>query len=126
MAAANAGSNNITVRLGAGPPADAGNLLTNGGAEGAGAARNSTTEPAVPGWSDTTALTHVRYGTFGGFPDRFISDRVSGQQAFLAAARQHEHLDLTSRRRLGLRPLDRRRPGERDAAGLPRRLQDLE
>ena len=75
-------ANNITVRLGAGAPADAGNLLSNGGGEGAGAARNSTDSPVVPGWTDTSAFTHVRYGTSGGFPDRLISNRVIGGQGF--------------------------------------------
>ena len=63
-------------------PADAGNLLANGGGEGAGAARNSSAQPAVPGWSNSSAFTHVRYGTSGGFPDRLISNRIVGQGAF--------------------------------------------
>ena len=84
LAAANLGSDNITIRLGAGLPADAGNLLANGGGEGAGTARTSSDSPVVPGWTDTSAFTHVRYGTSGGFPDRLISNRIIGQQGFLA------------------------------------------
>ena len=84
LATANYTGNNVTVRLGAGPSADAGNLLTSGGGEGAGAARNSSDSPAVPGWSDSSAFTHVRYGTSGGFPERLTSNRIIGQGAFFA------------------------------------------
>jgi hypothetical protein len=58
------GDNNVAIRLGAGPPPLAGNLLTNGGFEGASAVREPTVDPPppIPGWSRTGTMTAARYG----------------------------------------------------------------
>ena len=50
-----------TVLRGAGTPPLAGNLLTNGGFAGAGAARLLTEFPPIPGWERTGNITMLRY-----------------------------------------------------------------
>jgi hypothetical protein len=66
FAATNVNANSVTVRLGGGTPLLSGNLLTNGGAEGAGLARTLAGMPAVPGWTtDTGTFTHARYSVPG-------------------------------------------------------------
>jgi hypothetical protein len=64
LAMPNAGNGNVAIRLGAGSPPLAGNLLANGGFEGAGAAREPTVDPPppIPGWSRTGTMTAARYG----------------------------------------------------------------
>jgi hypothetical protein len=56
-----------------------GNLLQNGGAEGAGAARTRLTSPAVPAWTLATgSMTYVRYGTETRFSDLPNAPRWEG------------------------------------------------
>ena len=76
----------ITVRLGAGTPPLAGNLLQNGGFEGAGAARLFTQSPSIPGWQRTGGMTYARYGIVSPafFPGHLDSARfMSGGGNFL-------------------------------------------
>jgi hypothetical protein len=86
LAIANTGADNVTIRLGGGPPRLAGNLLTNGGFEGPGALRLFDAAPvAIPGWQSTGTMTFARYGipTNAFFPDRFDSAQVEGGQSYL-------------------------------------------
>src|SRR6185437_12718408 len=53
----------VSVRHGTGAPVPSGNLLVNGGFEGAGAATLPQTQsPTIPGWQSTGGMTFVRYG----------------------------------------------------------------
>jgi hypothetical protein len=51
-----------TVWLGGGTAPLAGNLLDNGGFEGAGAARVASQAPDIPGWGRSGGMTFIRYG----------------------------------------------------------------
>ena len=64
----NTGADNLTIMIGTGQSWQSGNLLANGGAEGAGADTTSGTSPMPPGWQVSGPLTYVRYGTVGDFP----------------------------------------------------------
>jgi FG-GAP-like repeat len=71
----------ITIRRGAGPSPEAGNLVVNGNAEadGANAVRNPSGRVDVPGWTQFGhTATYVRYSAFGGFPRRLDSARWGG------------------------------------------------
>jgi hypothetical protein len=85
VGATSAGSAVLGVRLGAGVPALAGNLLVNGGAEGAGVARTAAASPTVPGWGTPLLgqMTHVRYSV-PGFPQHIDSARWEGGLGFFA------------------------------------------
>jgi hypothetical protein len=80
----------ITVRRGAGPSPNAGNLLVNGNAETdpGGAARTPTATPEVPGWVNLGNHTYVRYstvgGSTGGFPRWPASARWNGGENFIS------------------------------------------
>ncbi len=87
LVATNYLSSNATIRLGAGPPADSGNLLVNGGAEafrGASAPHDYHVIAAPPGWTTTNGFTYLRYG-LNVFPSRLLSNRFDGQKAFFAS-----------------------------------------
>ena len=77
-----AGDESIMIRLGGGQPLLAGNLLTNGGFEGASAVRSPLTDPppAIPGWERTGTMTAARYGMrFSSiFPNRLDAPRFGG------------------------------------------------
>jgi hypothetical protein len=78
LVTANRGAKTASVLLGNGTPADAGNLLANRGAEGAGAAATPTATPEFPGWSRTVGSpTFVRYST-PGFPSFIDAARWGG------------------------------------------------
>jgi hypothetical protein len=71
----------LSVRLGGGTGPLSGNLLSNGGFEGPGAARIASEAPGVPGWEASGGMTFVRYGTsppnlFPRIPD---APRLAGQ-----------------------------------------------
>ncbi len=80
LATANYGSDNITVRLGAGTPLLADNLLQNGGIEGSGAARKTDQSPALPGaWQRASGrFTFARYGIAKGPPRHVAAARWEG------------------------------------------------
>ncbi len=62
LAAATADDETISVHLGTGTAANTGNLLVNGGFEGASPAGTAAEAPAIPGWERTGAATFVSYG----------------------------------------------------------------
>ena len=85
LAIANIEADNVTVRRGAGTPLLAGNLLSNGGIEGSGAARKIDQAPGLrDGWSRTSGrFTYARYGMTGGPPPLFAAARwEGGENAF--------------------------------------------
>jgi hypothetical protein len=61
LAVSNVGSG-VTVHRGLATPALAGNLLVNGGFEGANASGAANSAPDIPGWEETGAITFTRYG----------------------------------------------------------------
>jgi hypothetical protein len=61
LAVANSGGG-VTVHRGLATPALAGNLLVNGGFEGAHAGGTAANAPDIPGWEATGAITFTRYG----------------------------------------------------------------
>jgi hypothetical protein len=69
----------VSVRLGSGAAALAGNLLANGGFEQGLAARLPTQSPAIPGWTSTGGMTFVRYGAVPhlGFPSHLDAPRYA-------------------------------------------------
>jgi hypothetical protein len=70
------------------PPATAGNLLANPGAERGEAATDDRASPAPPHWTRTGAFTSVRYGTVAGvfaFPSLDAAATLRGGRAFFAA-----------------------------------------
>jgi hypothetical protein len=76
----------VRVRYGLGAPPMAGNLLTNGGFEGPGAARKLTDSGPIPGWQRTGGMTFARYGipSHAYFPSRLAAPRyLTGQQSLL-------------------------------------------
>ena len=87
LATANFGDDTVSIRPGGGPSALAGNLLENGGFEGAGAVREFDNGPfsAPPGWQRTGNITHAIYGMpiDRVFPDRGLAPRLGGAQNFL-------------------------------------------
>ncbi len=89
LAVPNTSSNDLTLRLGGGTPADSGNLLSNGGAEaapGTSAGRRFEAVPPVPAWTTTGGFTHHRYSIGGAaYPDRTLSARYGGQEAFFTS-----------------------------------------
>jgi hypothetical protein len=76
----------LRVAFGKGSALLGGNLLTNGGAEGAGAARTLTGAPQIPGWTREAggSMTYLRYSTFGGFPRREDAARWEGGLNFFS------------------------------------------
>jgi hypothetical protein len=62
LAAASYANDVVSVRYGSSSPPLDGNLLANGGFEGAGAAAVFTQSPAIPGWERSGGITFVRYG----------------------------------------------------------------
>ncbi|MGH2949786.1 MAG: hypothetical protein ACRDPC_26590, partial [Solirubrobacteraceae bacterium] len=69
------------------PPATAGNLLSNPGAEQGEAARDDRASPAPPGWRRTGGFTSVRYGTMAGdvpFPSLRAAAALGAGHAFFA------------------------------------------
>jgi len=79
IAVANSGGPSFTVRLGAGAPLLAGNLLANGGAERGAPARNTGGAPPIPSWiSGAGSMTFVRYSSAGGFPRQLEAARWEG------------------------------------------------
>jgi hypothetical protein len=76
----------VSVRYGLGAPPLTGNLLTNGGFEGPGAARKPTDSEPIPGWQRTGGMTYARYGipSHAYFPSRLAAPRyLTGQQSLL-------------------------------------------
>jgi hypothetical protein len=61
--ASSAGNGGIEIKRGLGTPLLAGNLLTNGGFEGAGASAVTDAAPPIPGWQRTGGMTFARYGS---------------------------------------------------------------
>jgi hypothetical protein len=69
------------------PPSNAGNLLSNPGAEQGTAATDDRSSPAPPHWTRTGAFTSVRYGTVAGvfpFPSLAASAVLRAGRAFFA------------------------------------------
>jgi VCBS repeat protein len=86
LALANSQDPSFSVRLGAGAPLLAGNLLVNGGAEGAGAATLPPEAPSIPSWAPRSgAMTFVRYSSAGDFPRLLDSARWEGGMNFFSA-----------------------------------------
>jgi hypothetical protein len=78
-------ANQVQIRRGDGVSEDAGNLLTNGGAEAAGA----TTQPPLlfpipPGWTRTGNFSYVRYDSAEDMPRRDFSNLIEGGGGFFA------------------------------------------
>ncbi len=96
------GAHGIYVKLGGGKPADPGNLLRNGGGEGANAARLSAQHPGISMWRTAGAFTHVRYGAPGGFPGGFDANRIAGQHAFFSGGPAAS--DSSARQKVKVRP----------------------
>jgi hypothetical protein len=69
---------------GAAPLVPTGNMLANPGAEQGPASSDAMITAAPPGWSPSTGMTQVRYGTSGGFPGTDVSAAIDGANAFFA------------------------------------------
>jgi hypothetical protein len=84
LAVANLGGG-VSVRRGLGAPPLAGNLLVNGGFEGAGATGVSTATPEIPGWERTGEITFARYGlpSHAFFIPRLDAPRYGGGTSLL-------------------------------------------
>ncbi len=82
---ADRGTGRVLVLKGTGNGELQGNLVVNGGFEGAGSGRNVSDFPAIPGWQRTGNVTSIRYGFGAGafFPTRLESPRLSGGNALL-------------------------------------------
>ena len=80
------GSDDISVLPGQGAPYLAGNLLINGGAEGAGATRSFAGTPQIPGWTrgPSGSFTHIRYPFRGAFSHLTDSARWEGDLGLFA------------------------------------------
>jgi FG-GAP-like repeat len=79
IAATNDSTKKLSVLLGQGAPLLSGNLLQNGGAEGAGAARTRSASPPIPGWTPIGGpMTYVRYGTETHFSSLIAAPRWEG------------------------------------------------
>ncbi len=97
LAVANSQGPSFTIRLGAGIPLLAGNLLVNGGAEGAGAAVTGGDAPEVPSWTrGAGAMTYARYSSTGGFPRLLDSGRWEGGMNLFSAGNDDLASALTS------------------------------
>ncbi len=86
LVAANSDDSNLTIRRGGGSPADAGNLLVNGGGEapaGETAPNVYTAVAPIPGWTTTGAFTNHRYGIGAAdYPSRLVAAPIGGQEAY--------------------------------------------
>ena len=97
LALANSQDARFSVRLGAGAPLLTGNLLANGGAEGAGAVTLPAGQTPIPFWTPGSgAMTYVRYSSSGGFPRLLDAARWEGGMNFFSAANDDEQTAITS------------------------------
>ncbi|CAN5547580.1 hypothetical protein BH10ACT11_BH10ACT11_04540 [soil metagenome] len=98
---------NDTLRIfrDSGPPADAGNLLQNGGAEppkGKSAPIDYLDDPAPRGWSTGRGFTYHRYGLAYGYPSRLLSNTYAGLQGYFSSGVKNANRPSTATQTVGL------------------------
>ena len=118
----------IAIHYGTGPAALAGNLLTNGGFEGPGAAGSMGQTPEIPGWSRRGQITYARYGmsTSAFIPAPLAAPRFgTGGSNLLWGGNSAATDGVTEAFQVvdvvGDGGGHRRRPGNGEPVGLPRR-----